>query len=450
MNAQFKSALTILLILTIAFGIVGLLLIPELFEEVTVLSRTLRILLAVAACAAMVPIVRSILKPAGRPILGGQNGDNDLTITDADWEERISQLQKREQALADRLTTYHGWQEFPTPIDLTRPNVELDDQELSELANKDREMLKLLNEEAESLFDRIQQNVYRPDGKLDTMRMRDDAMDLAQRVAKIYQPESERPLAETNIEQILRAASRTFMQLLVVTEQLPLNVQTYSLNDLYLYIQRGIKAYQVYKTVTPFWPYVNTAYYLGRLAMGANPLAMGAFWAIGTAGSRGAKLVASKLLNHAAVVALHQVIQVIGFEAANMYGGDFRYRDANWIYAAELSHLMTHGELTQKNLKAALKEIAALRLRNEYDRLYICRTIAEGKSAIPKRFRANATLTEEERLIVRDRLKKFARKFMLISDSVHSRWLKRLNYRFDVGDSSEKEVDLDDLSGTEF
>lgn len=442
-EVSIVAALTILFI-----GIGCLAAIPELFTAGTMLFRVVHWITVLATIGGLAWLYFSVRSKPVRSIHGSnrtgtqtteENQQSEVLVTEEDWEHRIDQLQQREQALADRLATFHGWQEFPSPIDLSDPD--RTDEQVADLANKDREMLKLLSEEAELLFERIQQNVYRPDGVLDMQRMRDDAFGLADRVARIYQPDSERPLAETSIEQILRASSRAFMQMLIVTEQLPMNVQSYSLNDLYLYVQRGIKAYQVYKSVTPYWPYVNTAYYLGRLALGANPITMAAGWAISSAGVRGAKFVASRVVNQQAIVMLHQVIQVIGYEAANMYGGDFRYRDANWIYAAELSHMLSGIETTPKILKAALKEIAALRLRNEYDRVYIYRVIAENSSAIPKRFRARSILTEEERTIVQTQLVRFAKKVAGLNEKAYNKWLRQLNKRLDVGDPQDQEDD---------
>ena len=51
----------------------------------------------------------------------------------------------------------------------------------------------------------------------------------------------------------------------------------------------------MYKSAEPYWPYVNTAYYLGRFALGANPLALGTWWFVGNLGSRGAQAIAQHM-----------------------------------------------------------------------------------------------------------------------------------------------------------
>src|SRR5688500_5334522 len=65
-------------------------------------------------------------------------------------------LDRRDQALTDRLVTYHEWMEFPQPVELSAET--LRDADLAELARKDQQMLDLLQEETKVLYDNILQN----------------------------------------------------------------------------------------------------------------------------------------------------------------------------------------------------------------------------------------------------------------------------------------------------
>ena len=146
----------------------------------------------------------------------------------------------------------------------------------------------------------------------------------------------------------------------------------------------------MYKSTEPYWPYVNTAYYLGRFALGANPLALGAWWFVSNLGSRGAQAIAQHVINRQALALLSNLVRVIGFEVAGIYGGDFRHRDANWIYAAELTELVSQFPLSRDSLAHALREVGALQLRSEYDRIFLYRCLANRKSAGPERYSAAA------------------------------------------------------------
>jgi DNA-binding transcriptional ArsR family regulator len=346
-------------------------------------------------------------------------------------KQEAIRLGKREQSLADRLVTYHEWMEFPQPLELgTNP---VDDPRLMELAKKDREMLELLKAETKLLYDRILQNKYAPEGQVSLPAIRDDVVSLVNRVARIYQPLVEQPLLEASLTRVFRAISRASLQMLVVLDELPVDVKHASLNQLYGYVRSAVSTWRMYKSTEPYWPYVNTAWYAGRMALGANPLALGAWWFVGNLSSRGAKAVAQHLVNRQALAMLSELVRVIGYEVASIYGGDFRHRDANWIYAAELTELISEFPLSRDSLSHALREIGVLDLRSEYDRIFLYRCLADGKSAKPARYAATTALTINERRAIATRLERFLETFVhgKSADRV-SRWKAAAEERLGV------------------
>ena len=330
---------------------------------------------------------------------------------EAELKSQSSRLDKREQAMADRLVTYHEWMEFPQPLELARA-AQPSDAELSALAKNDRDLQELLKAETKSLYDRILQNKYAPDGQVQLPIIRDDVLALIVRVARIYQPAIEQPLLEASLPRVLRGVSRACLHLLVVLDELPVNVQGASLNTLYGYIRNAVSAWRMYKSTEPYWPYVNTAYYLGRFALGANPITLGAWWFVGSLGTRGAQAIAQHVINRQALEVLSSLVRVIGYEVAGIYGGDFRHRDANWIYAAELTELVSQFPLSRDSLAHALREVGSLQLRSEYDRTFLYRCLASRKSADPDRYAATSVLTMEERRAAGTRLERFLEAFI--------------------------------------
>jgi hypothetical protein len=330
--------------------------------------------------------------------------------------QQTQRLDKREAALADRLVAYHEWMEFPQPVDLAQPiapaAAKAADDELAELARKDRELMELLKGQTRQLYDNILANKYAQEGKLKLVVIRDDLHLLVTRVARIYQPGIEQPLLEASLARIARGGSRACLQLLVVLDELPLGVKDASLSTLYTYVRNAVKAWQMYKTSEPYWPFVNSAWYLGRFAMGANPFTLGAWWFVSSLSQQGAKALATHLVNRQALALLGNLVRVIGYEVAGIYGGDFRHRDANWIYAAELSELLVQFPLSRDSLAHGLREIGALELRSEYDRVFLYRCLAGHASARPQQYRAVAALTTEERHAVAGRLEKFLETFV--------------------------------------
>jgi hypothetical protein len=325
-------------------------------------------------------------------------------------EQAAGRIDKREQALADRLVTYHEWMEFPRPMDLG--HTPLDDARLAELARKDRQMQELLKAETQVLYDNILQNKYAPEGQVLLPVIREDILSLVIRVARIYQPTVEQPFIDASLTRVFRAISRASLQMLVMLDELPVDVRHASLSKLYGYVRTAVKTWRMYKSTEPYWPYMNTAYYLGRFALGANPLTLGAWWFVGNLGSRGAQAVAQHVINRQALAVLSGLVRIVGYEVAGIYGGDFRHRDANWIYAAELTELVSEFPLSRDSLSHALREIGSLELRSEYDRVFLYRCLATGKSAGPGRYAASSILTMDERRAVAMRLERFLEAFV--------------------------------------
>ena len=356
---------------------------------------------------------------------------SEIAKAESEIKQQAVRIDKREQALAEKLVAYREWMELPSPVDLSDHSVS--DDELPELVEKDHRMTELLESETKQLFEKIRNNEYSPDGKFEPTLLRDDAYELIGRVARIYQPEIEQPMLDTSIAQVMHAASRVCLHFLVVLERLPLDVKDYNISSLYGYVRRAVKAYDVYKSASPYFPYVSAAFYLGRMALGANPVTLGAWWTVSTLGKKGAEELTTRVVNRQALILLHDVVRVIGFEVASIYGGDFRHRDANWIYGAELTELISRFPLSRESLSSGLKEIGALQLRNEYDRVYLYRLLAEHKSAQPDRFRAASVLTEEERQTVASRLEKFFGAYIEPkSVKQKNRWIEGVEQRLDV------------------
>lgn len=349
--------------------------------------------------------------------------------------EQATRLDQREQSLAARLTAYHEWLEFPAPVDLgVKLNEPLaSDSELAALVQQDRRLNELLAAETKVLFDRILNNRYAGEGQVKVEVLRDDLQELITKVARVYRPDVKRPLLETSLERVLRAGGRACLQFLVVLDELPISVKEYNLNSLYKYIRRAVKAYGAYKSAEPYWGYANTAYYLGRLALGVNPLSIGAWWFLGTLGREGARVITNKLVNRQGMALLQNLVRVIGYEVASMYGGDFRHRDANWIYAAELTELLTEFPHSRDSIRHALKDLAALQLRSEYDRVFLTRLVANGASARPERYRAAVLLAVEERRAVAQRLERFLESFIHgKSPDVVAKWQSEVESRLDI------------------
>ena len=332
-----------------------------------------------------------------------------LATATSQLTDRARQLDSREVELGNRLVNFREWLEYPQPnADTT---LEQPAASPRELTAQDHRVLEIINAESQQLYRRLREGHYKPEGKLDGKRIREDTHAFVIRVAQVYRPDVENPLLETSLDQLLRAGSRACLHLLVVLERLPLNPKDRDISTLHGYLQKALKAYDLYASAQPYFGYMQTVSYFGRWMAGASPLTLGITWALTELGKRGTKAAANWLIDQQAVSLLNEVVRVIGFEVASIYGGDFRHRDPNWVFASELADLMSRFPLSRENLAQAMREVGSLPLRSEYDRIFLYRCLSTHRHVRPL-VEAHDCLKQPERQQIARRLERFFQTFI--------------------------------------
>lgn len=346
----------------------------------------------------------------------------------ADLDSKTQRLDERERDLVSRFARFHEFLEYP----IEDVHAERLSGELQKLTEQDKEVRQLLEKEAERVYEKIRNNGYTTDGRVDAIAIRDEGLQLITRVAKIYKPESEFPLLETSFEQLARAASRICLHTLVLLEQLPVNVQHYSINTLYGYIRKAVVGYGVYQKATPWITYLSRGIYAGRMVATANPAALGAWWLATELGKQGARKFVENVVDRQAVAVLHDLITIVGIEAAGIYGTGFRQRDPAWILGTELVELIHAFPQSGESLKSGLQKITALPLRSEYDRIYLYRCLADHRSA-GLHLADPAMLSRDEREAIARPLEHFFLSSIHgASDSSVKKWREGFERRFDL------------------
>lgn len=346
----------------------------------------------------------------------------------SELEFREERLQERERDLTSRFARFHEFLEYP----VEDVHAEKSSGELQKLTEHDRSVRKLLEAEAERVYEKIRRNGYTVNGKVDLDTIRVEALNLIQQVARIYNPSSQNPLLETSFDQLARAASRICLHVLVLLEQLPVSVQHYNANKLYGYMQKAISSYGVYQKASPWLTYLSRGLYVGRLAAATNPAAIGAWWLATELGKRGAQKVIGNVVDRQAIATLHDLVTVIGVEVAGIYGTGFRQRDAGWILGAELVELVHSFPMSGESLRNGLRHVTALPLRSEYDRIYLYRCLADHRSA-GLQLTDPAMLPREEREVIAKHLEAFFTTHIHgATDANLKKWREGFEQRFDL------------------
>ena len=343
-------------------------------------------------------------------------------------EFRQERLEERERDLATRFASFHEFLEYP----LVDVHAEKSSGQLQKLSQQDRSVRQLLETEAERVYEKIRRNGYSVNGKVDLNTIRNEALQMIQQVAKVYNPDSRNPLLETSLDQLARAASRICLHVLVLLERLPVSVQHYNANSLYSYIQKAIASYGVYQKASPWLTYATRGMYAGRMLSATNPVTLGAWWLATELGKRGAQKVIENVIDRQAVATLHDLVTVIGVEVAGIYGTGFRQRDAGWILGAELVELIHCFPMSGESLRNGLRQITAIPLRSEYDRVYLYRCLADHRS-VGLQLADPAMLTREEREAIAKNLEMFFTSHIHgANESNLKKWRDGFEQRFDL------------------
>ncbi len=389
--------LTITLIAGIFGAAILIALIVLLWPPGLLIGALLGSLLFLLAIALLVHVVeRRHFRPAWRFRPEDEAGLSESEVAELRMNaliEREQRLELRELQLARQTRALQIANEDYIDVLQADPPAE----ELAERVEADRRLMALIEEESQDAFDRVRQNRYAAEHGVNTTLILEDTRAFVEKVARLYCPDTEDPLFETDIEAITKSVSSTALHMLVVVDGLPINLKSYNAAKMYRLIRRGAAYYGTYKAYRPYVEHGLNVLQAARLALGVNPAAVGVAWAAGKLATHGARAIGERVLQQRALQLLNDIIRVIGFEAAMMYGGDFRHRDANWVLGAMLVNLEISrgGDLNGRD--AALVTICSLALRHEFDRIRLLHHLAKHKSIDVIRVRPQIIMTRMER-----------------------------------------------------
>ncbi|MEL7265503.1 MAG: hypothetical protein AAFP69_11955, partial [Planctomycetota bacterium] len=416
----------------------------------------------VIATLGVVPILAAVfdllriqrLRNLGRSAIAPEGSDAvqdaELQIDDETrlWvREQTEQLNERDAAINERALALQQWLQFPTTenvianqddgspaINSLQSQVTAVTQSASDESQQektDQQLMHLIEQCSQQLFDHIRQDRYAGDsesGGLNTQLIREDFVELMTDVAKIYQPDDPNPLLNTNVESITRSVARVGLRFLVAVESLPGGLHTQDLTRLYAVMRTATRTYSAYKASRPYWEVASGALFAGRVVMGANPLTLAAWWAVSRAATYGVSQLGQQLMDQQVLGLIRRLIELVAIETASLYSPTLRFRDPNWIYAVELVELLSIVPANDAARMAAIQEIASIDLNDEYGRVLLLRQLAAGISSHPDRYQPGSVLPPQHRRAVAQRLEQFLIKHFLHDQSKPN---PRLNRRIE-------------------
>ena len=273
---------------------------------------------------------------------------------------------------------------------------------------EDKMVADMLDAEADAMLARFSQGVYWEDKKFRARPLLLDLYSYIEKISKVYRPESERPLLETNLESIFKAVNRASLQVILLLEELPLiDVTEPNLKKISDRVRKASKMYRKYEELSPYLEPVRYLWQGSKLLLASNPL-LAAGWIAGSELFwKGGKKYGKKTIDAYLLSLVRQMLGIITWETAGIFDRTYRYRNPDWIYAVELAHLVSVVEFSNKTVRASLKELGSLPLKSTYDRIFLYRCVAQHVSPKPERFAQPDLMTDDVRAEILLRLKKF-------------------------------------------
>jgi hypothetical protein len=317
-------------------------------------------------------------------------------------------LEKKRHELEKVLIAYGEWMELPDYKMLQAINWQNEAHQ-----QMDRRVAKLIDDEADRMLQVYSSGEYWKDGKFEGRKALLDLIEFTESIARLYQPESERPLLELNMESLLRSINRASLQIILLLEELPIvEVKEMNLRKVTDSVRKASKVYKKYEELQPILKPVRYLWQGSKLFLASNPL-LAAGWIAGSEVLwKGGKAIGKKAMDAYLLSFVRQTLGIIAWETASLYDSTHRYRNPDWLYGIEIAHLLSRFDATQDALREAFQEIERLPLQSSYDRLFLYRCIAQNVSPKPKYFAQPELLTNELRQQLYDQLDTFYEKII--------------------------------------
>lgn len=319
-----------------------------------------------------------------------------------------TRLEKKRHELEKVLIAYGEWMELPDYKMLQAINWQNEAHQ-----QMDHRVAKLIDDEADRMLQVYSSGEYWKDGKFEGRKALLDLIEFTESIARLYQPESERPLLELNMESLLRSINRASLQIILLLEELPIvEVKEMNLRKVTDNVRKASKVYKKYEELQPILKPVRYLWQGSKLFLASNPL-LAAGWIAGSEVLwKGGKAIGKKAIDAYLLSFVRQTLGIIAWETASLYDSTHRYRNPDWLYGVEIAHLLSRFDATQDVLREAFQEIERLPLQSSYDRLFLYRCIAQNVSPKPKYFAQPELLTNDLKQQLYDQLDTFYEKII--------------------------------------
>ena len=282
-----------------------------------------------------------------------------------------------------------------------------------ELDDKEQHLGELISKRCDWVWEGIRDRRYvkYEDGRVvgpDGGAIFVEVQDIVKEVAALYHADSDDAMLEARIGDIVlafRSASGDFLQRV---RQIPyIDPAGWSVREVMTRLEQVQKGVELYRRLSPYQHYARGAMIAARLALGANPVSLAAWYV----GGEAAKRVFGKVLGSIADAWLKDLLEgsvaLVYLQVARTYDPRLAYRSADWVALVEVLRIHARIPGIDHNRKLLLDHILRAQILDEFAKMALLRALAadrepDARTIPPVDF---VPLPPEQRQAIADRLR---------------------------------------------
>lgn len=292
--------------------------------------------------------------------------------------------------------------------------------ELAQLDDKNRRLVEMIQSRRDRVWEGIGDQRYmkhedRQAAGPDIGAVFGEIEDIFREVAALYHPDSDDAVFEARIGDIALAARSAVVDLLELAHQVPyVDPANWSLRTVLIRRDQIRKARKVYSTLSPFYRTLSRYQYVlrgamiaTRLALGANPILLAAWYVAGEVATRVGGPVLRSYVEARLKDPLERLVALVYLQAARTYDPRLAYRSADWAALVETLKIQARIAGIDHNRKLLLDHVLRARMLDDLAKMALLRALAadrepDSRLIPPIDF---ALLLPEERQDIAERLR---------------------------------------------
>ena len=252
----------------------------------------------------------------------------------------------------------------------------------TQLDDKNRRLVEMIKNRRDRVWEGIRDRRYmkHEDGQIagpDIGRFLGEIEDIFGEVAALYHADSDNAVLEARLGHIALAVRSTVGDLLELAGQVPyVDPASWSLRKVMTRRDQIQKALRLYRTLSPYQYHLKGVMIAARLALGANPILLAAWYA----GSEVAMRVGGRVLKSYVETRLkdplERLVALVYLQAARTHDPRLAYRSADWAALVEALRLQARIAGIDHNRKLLLGHILRARMLDDVARMALLRALA--------------------------------------------------------------------------